>query len=130
MPQTGNHFIVPLKKTHLGWGTHRTTHTRPRINNEGYIPIPSKYSKSFNITNSNNKRQNNIYQFSTSDGFLKNEELKASGCVKRGNIYAKNLHGKGNLKLLGTWFINIQAKIGDLIKVEFISPTEILLTKL
>ena len=50
MPNTGNFYIATLKKTHLGWGTHRTTNSRPKIKNEGYIPIPSKYAFSFNIT--------------------------------------------------------------------------------
>jgi hypothetical protein len=130
MPNTGNYYIVTLKKTHLGWGTHRKTNSRPRINNEGYIPIPFKYALSFNITNLHFTKQSNIYKFSTSDGFLKDEELKASGNRKRGDKYAKNLHGNGNLKLLGTWFLQINVKIGDQIKVEFISPTEILLTRI
>lgn len=131
MPHTGNYFIATLSKTHLGWGTYRRTLSRPRINNEAYIPIPSKDAKAFNITNLHNlKIQSNVYKFSTSDGFIKNNELKASGSSKRGVMYAKNLHGYKDLKLLGTWFVNIQAKIGDQIKVEFISPTEILLTKL
>ncbi|KAF2339808.1 hypothetical protein [Flavobacterium tistrianum] len=130
MPHTGNQYIVPLKKTHLGWGTHRKTYSRARIGNEGYVPIPLKYAMSFNITNINNKRQSNIYKFSTSDGFFKDQELKASGFSKKGSIYAKNLHGNRNLKLLGAWFTHTQTKIGDLIKVEFVSPTEILLTKI
>lgn len=131
MPHTGNYFIATLSKTHLGWGTHRTTLSRPRINDEGYIPIPSKYAKSFNITNVHNlKIRSNIYKFSTSDGLIKDNELKASGNSVAGSIYAKNLHGNRSLKLLGIWFRNIQAVIGDQIKVEFISPTEILLTKL
>ncbi|PJJ09001.1 hypothetical protein CLU83_2316 [Flavobacterium sp. 1] len=130
MPNTGNYYLATLKKTHLGWGTHRKTNSRPQINNESYLPIPSKYALSFNITNLHFTKQSNIYKFSTSDNFLKNEELKASGNRKKGDIYAKNLHGYGDLKLLGKWFKHIQAQIGDQIKVEFISPTEILLTKI
>jgi len=130
MPTTGNQYIATLKKTHIGWGTHRTTTSRPKIYNEGYIPVPSKYAKAYTITNLHNKKQSNIYKFSTSDGFLKNEKLKASGNTKKGDIYAKNLHGNGNLKLLGTWFSHIKAQMGDQIKVEFISPSEILLTKI
>lgn len=130
MPRTGNVYIAILKKTHLGWGTHRKTNSRSKVKNEGYIPIPLKWSKAFNITNLHNKRQSNIYKFSTNDRFIEDGELKASGNSKKGNIYAKNLHGNGNLKLLGDWFRYINAQIGDQIKVEFISPSEILLTKL
>ncbi|WP_336958897.1 hypothetical protein [Chryseobacterium contaminans] len=129
MPNTGDTFLVTLKKTHLGWGTHRKTNSRPHISNEGYIPIPVKYARSFNITNMHNKKQSNVYKFSTSDGFLKDKELKASGNSIKGNIYAKNLHGNGDLKLLGTWFNHLQLQVGDVIKIEFVSPIEILLTK-
>lgn len=89
MPHTGNYFIATLKKTHLGWGTHRTTLSRPKIKDEGYIPIPSKYAKTFNITNLHNLKQSNIYKFSTSDGYIKDNELKASGSSIAGGIYAK-----------------------------------------
>ena len=130
MPNTGNFYIVALKKTHLGWGTHRKTNSRPKIKNEGYIPIPFKYALSFHITNLHYTKQSNIYKFSTNDGFIKERELKASGNRKRGDKYAKNLHGNGNLKLLGTWFLHNNMQIGDQVKVEFVSPTEILLTKI
>lgn len=130
MPTTGNSFIATLKKTHLGWGTHRKTNSRPKIKNEGYLPIPYKYALSFQITNLHYVKRSNIYKFSTSDKFYIDKELKASGNRKKGDIFAKNLHGKGDLKLLGTWFKHINAQIGDKIKVEFVSPTEILLTKI
>lgn len=130
MPKTGDYFVVSLKRTHLGWGTHRKTNSRPKINNEGYIPIPYKYAHAFQITNLHYTKRNNVYKFSTSDKFYVDEELKASGNNKKGDIYAKNLHGNGNLKLLGVWYKNIGIKIGDKIKVEFVSPTEILLTKI
>jgi hypothetical protein len=129
MPKTGDYYIATLKKTHVRWGTYRHTNSRARIGNEGYLPIPSNFAVSFNITNLHNSKQSNVYNFSTSDGFIKNKELKASGNHKRGDKFAKNLHGNGDLKLLGTWFMAINAQIGDCIKVEFLSPTEILLTK-
>jgi len=130
MPNTGDSYIVTLKKTHLGWGTHRKTNSRPKIKNEGYIPIPSKYAIAFQITNLHYKKRSNVYKFSTSDNFYVDQELKASGNRKKNDIYAKNLHGNGDLKLLGAWFKDINAQIGDNIKVEFISPIEILLTKI
>lgn len=130
MPKAGDCFIVSLKKTHLGWGTHRKKNSRSKIKNEGYIPIPYKYALSFQITNLHNKRRSNIYKFGTSDHFYVDKELKASGNRKKGDIYAKNLHGNGNLKLLGAWFKHVGAQIGDRIKVQFVTPTEILLTKI
>lgn len=132
MPVAGSFYIAILKKTHFRWGLLRYTSSRPKIRNEGFLPILIKYAKMFNITNKDGLRlgHSNIYNFNTSDGFLKGLELKASGSSKKGAVYAKNFHGNGNLKLLGTWFLHINAETGMQIKVEFISPTEILLTKL
>ncbi len=130
MPNTGNCFIATLKKTHLGWGTHRKTNSRPKIEEECYLPIPSNYALRFQITNLHYEGRSNVYKFSTSDKFYENQELKASGNKKKGDIYAKNFHGNGDLKLLGAWFKHINAQIGDEIKVEFVSPIEILLTKI
>ena len=77
----------------------------------------------------NNKKQSNLYKFITNVGFLKDKELKASGNRKKCDMYAKNLHGNGDLKLLGTWFNHLRLQVGDIIKIEFVSPSEILLTK-
>lgn len=130
MPNTGNTFIIMLKKTHLGWGTYRKTNSRTRIRNEGYIPIPINFAVGYQITNLHYKKQSNIYKFSTADGFFKDGELKASGNRRKGDKYAKNLHGNGNLKILGAWFKHIGAQVGDKIKVSFVSNSEILLTKI
>lgn len=129
MPEQHDEFIVTLGKTHLGWGTHRYTQTREVIYNEGYLPIPKKIAVALEIYMSNKKDANIIYTFSTNDGFYINEELKASGCSTKGDIYAKNLAGNGNLKLLGKWFTHIQAQVGDKIKISFTSPTTIILSK-
>jgi len=130
MAKTGESFEVTLKKTHVGWGTYRRTASRGLIPNEGYLPIPSKVAVSLNITNLHNKKQTNIYKFSTGDGFFKDEYLKASGNTKKGGIYAKNMHGNGNLKLLGAWYNHAGIIAGDKVKVEFTAPFEILLTKI
>lgn len=129
MPKTGNAFIVTLNKAHLGWGKHRHTETRPLINCEGYLPIPAKYAKAMGITNSN-ALANTLYNCTSADGKLDNVTLLASGCSRRGYKYAKQFAGKGNLKLLGTWFSQIKADIGDRVEIKFTSPTDILITKL
>lgn len=130
MAKTGDSFEVTLKKTHVKWGTHRKTSSRGSVPGEGYLPIPSKIAISLNITNLHNKSQSNIYKVSTNDGYLKDEYLKASGNTKKGGIYAKNMHGNRNLKLLGTWYQHAGITAGDKIKIEFIGPFEILLTKI
>ena len=37
MPKAGDRFIVEIKPSHLGWGTHRYTDTRDPIYGEGYM---------------------------------------------------------------------------------------------
>jgi hypothetical protein len=128
MPKKGDEFTVDLGKTHLGWGTHRYTDTREVIYEEGYLKVPKKIAKDLGMYMSNKKDANIIYTFSTDDGFYTNEELKASGCSTKGDIYAKNLAGNGDLKLLGKWFTHIKAKVGDEIKISFTSPTDIVLS--
>lgn len=129
MPKTGDKFISILKQTHLGWGIHRHTNSRRKRKDEGYIPISINDAKTFLIFN-NRTSNNRIFKFSTSDGYYRSEYLLASGNRGKGDLFAKNLHGYKNLKLLGYWFKHIKAQVGDRIEVEFLSPTEILLTKL
>ncbi len=123
MPKKGDEYTVALGKTHLGWGTHRYTTTRDVIYEEGYLKIPKPVAEKFDIYMSNKVGVNIIYNFST------NEKLKASGCSTKGDIYAKNFAGNGDLKLLGKWFTHIKAKVGDEIKISFTSPTDIILSK-
>lgn len=73
---------------------------------------------------------NNIYHCSSNDGYLKDVELKATGCNKAGDVHAKQFHGSGNLKLIGDLLHHINAKIDDDIEVKWINPSTILLTKL
>lgn len=132
MAKKGDFYIATLGETHLGWGTHRYTDSRPRIYNECYIPIPSLEAQRLELFNSNHSNPGlgiNEFNFSTSDGFMKGV-LKSSGNNSAGEIHAKNLHGSGNLKLLGPWFAHINANPGDRIMVEFTSPTDIILTKI
>jgi len=129
MPKKDDEYIVALGKTHLGWGTHRYTATRDVIYEEGYLKIPKPVAEKFDIYMSNKVGANIIYNFSTDDKFYTNEKLKASGCSTKGDVYAKNLAGDEDLKLLGKWFTHIKAKVGDEIKISFTSPTDIILTK-
>ena len=129
MPNAGDSFISTLKQAHLQWGSHRHTDTRGIVFGEGYLQIPAYIARNLNITNINSTN-NNVYLCSTSDGFLNNVNLKATGCSSAGSIHAKQFHGSGNLRLLGDWFHHINAQIGDQIRIDFIRPTEILLTKI
>lgn len=129
MPQVGDSFKITLKKAHLEWGSYRHTNSRGIVYGEGYLKIPAKYARKFNITNSNSSN-NNVYICNSGDGFLNETTVIASGSIRRGEIYAKQFQGSGDLKLLGGWYRHINAQIGDQVKIEFTSPTEILITKL
>ena len=127
MPKSGDQYTITLKETHLDWGNHRYTATRDIIYDEGYIPIPKDKAVAFEIYNVNESRANNIYTFSTADKFFTDEQLKASGCSEAGDRYAKQFHGNENLKLLGSWFTNCSAKVGDTITVTFTGPNSLIL---
>jgi hypothetical protein len=130
MPNAGDSYIVTLEEAHFNWGVHRHTNTRDPIPGEGYIKIPAANARQFNIYNSNEGNANILYNCSSADGFLNNEPLKACGCSKAGGVYAKQFQGDGNLKVLGQWFNNIGAQQGDQIEVRWISPTDIIVTRI
>ena len=71
----------------------------------------------------------NIFNCASKDGLFQGT-LRAQGCRKAGEIYAKQLAGDGNLKAIGTWYSQIGAKVGDKIQVTWISPTDILIEKI
>lgn len=110
-------YKVTLKKAHINWGEYRHTDTREKISEEGYIPIPSDVAKEYNILNSNSGATKEYQIFST-DGFLKGEIVIPSGSKEKGNPFAKQFQGKGNLKLIGKWYNYVNASIGDEIVVQ------------
>ncbi|MBE6049165.1 MAG: hypothetical protein E7214_00495 [Clostridium sp.] len=130
MAQNGDSYTVRLKEPHLMWGTKRYTNSRKRIYGEGYLPIPAPYARKYNIFNSNHSKTGigyNEFYTSSADNFFTGI-LKSSGCSEAGKIYAKNLHGSGDLKALGSWFEQVNADVGDYVEVKWTSPTNILLT--
>lgn len=129
MPTTGDSFTTILQQAHLEWGSHRHTDSRGIVYGEGYLQIPSDIAYDLEITNNKSNIRSAEYDFSTSDGFISNSKLLASGNQNR-EEFAKQFQGSGDLKLLGDWYHHINAQIGDQVQIDFISPTEILLTKL
>lgn len=130
MPNAGDTYIIELKKSHIEWGTHRYKSTRKRIYGEGYLPIPRGFAITHNIFNSNHSSGGYMCNCTSKDGHLKNVRLKAAGSYKRGDVYAKQFQGNGNLRLLGSWFKEIEAAVGDCVKITWISPTEIIIEKI
>jgi hypothetical protein len=129
MPKAGDHFIVELKPSHVDWGNYRYTDTREPIDGEGYIPIPLPKARSLGIYNSNYLHIGlgyNLFNCTSADGYFSGV-LKAAGSRKAGDIYAKQFEGSGDLKALGRWFRRCGAKVGDHVKVHWISSTDIII---
>ena len=129
MPRAGDYFIVELKRSHIDWGNHRYTDTRDPIDGEGYIPIPVNYARRFGIYNSNHSNTGlgyNLFNCISSDGYFEGV-LKAAGSKEAGDIYAKQFEGSGDLKALGRWFSEYGARVGDQVKVQWVSPTDIII---
>lgn len=134
MAKTGDSYVVTLKKAHLEWGTHRYTHTRGRIYGEGYLPIPARRARAYEIYNSNNTGGYdvlgvNIFNCQSRDGFL-NCEMKAQGCSTAGSVYAKQFSVDDDLRALGDWYAHIGAVEGDRVRVTWMSATDIVLEKI
>ena len=120
MPKENDYYIIKLKESHLkDWGTHRYTNTRERIDSESYIPIPKAKAEKYNILNNNQSKKNTIYTAKFKDTDVEIEVL-ASGSSKAGDKYAKQFHGKGNLKALTPGYEALGVQVGDEIKITFI----------
>lgn len=133
MAQCGNFYEITLKRPHLEWGSYRYTNSRGIIYGEGYIPIPANIAYSYEIFNQNGTNGQdilgqNIFHCHSADG-LYDGILRAQG-NQDDSRYAKQLAGDKNLKAIGTWFYQINAEIGDKIRVTWISPTEIRIEKI
>lgn len=124
MPQIGDSFTVEIKQAHIEWGTHRHSPTRNTILGEGYIQIPARYARQFQIYNSNNLSTSPVYTCSSVDGHLQNENLLASGNSQRGDILAKQFQGHGSLQTIGEWYDVVGARVGDLVRVDFTGPND------
>lgn len=127
MAVAGNSYTVILKEAHLRWGVHRYTNSRGLVYGEAYIPIPAHIARSFNIYNGNSPQNGfgfNTFNCISIDGFFSGV-LKSSGCSRRGEIYAKQFQGEGNLKALGAWFAHVNARVGDHVEVTWTSQTDI-----
>lgn len=133
MPVKGNCFVVKLKKTHIEWGTHRYTDSREPIYGETYIPIPSDVAYKFSIYNSKldgDDYGTNLYNYKAYIGNTVHSTgtLKAQGSQCK-PIYAKNLSGNNNLKMLSPWIYAAGIIVGDKVEILFTSSTDLELRK-
>ncbi len=133
MAQAGDFYTVTLKKAHLEWGTHRYTNSRGKVYGEGYIKIPSDAAYSFGLLNSNGTSYKdilgqNLFYCKSKDGLYEGI-LRAQG-DQNDTRYAKQFSADNDLKAIGSWYSAINANVGDVVQVTWISPTEIIIEKL
>lgn len=129
MANAGDSYTVTLTRAPLEWGTHRYTGSRNRIYGEGYIPIPSNVARMYELYNGNGTGNldvlgENIFRCVSADGVYRGV-LRAQGCKRAGDIYAKQFSADGDLKAVGSWYASMGADIGDEVRVTWISPTDI-----
>ncbi|KYM56185.1 hypothetical protein A2U17_00020 [Fusobacterium necrophorum subsp. funduliforme] len=132
-------FIVDIKDIHLDWGIDRNP-GRDREIGEGYIKIPISDAQRLNLYNSkfgngvfiegHDEYGKNLFHAKFVDGFLEGKDviLKTSGNSGVGStnyVYAKNLHGAGDLKLIKNWFLYAKATTNNKVRVTVISPDTI-----
>ena len=84
MPKSGDQYKVSIKMSHLDWGRHRYTHTRERIEGEGYVKIPKSAAIGYGIM------LGNCYTATFSDGFP-SFAIRAAGNSTAGDPYAKQV---------------------------------------
>lgn len=70
----------------------------------------------------------NLFYCHSADGHFQGT-LRAQGNQDQ-TTYAKQFSADGNLRAIGRWYANIGAVPGDIIRVSWTSPTDILIEKL
>lgn len=133
MAQAGDSYVVELKQAHLEWGEHRYTNSRGIVYGEGYIPIRAEDAYRFNIQNQNGTGYRdimgvNLFNCESSDGLFRGV-LRAQGNQSNAR-FAKQFAGDNNLKAIGLWYSQIDAQVGDRVKVTWLSPTDIKIERL
>lgn len=127
MAKAGDEFTITFRSAApLKWGTRRQHETRDKIAGERYIPIPRKLAKAYGVRNSNcgTGLGINIFKAHSTEGIFQGE-LKAAGCSKAGDVFAKQFQGNGDLKALEPWFTYHHAQIGDQVKIHWVTDDEI-----
>lgn len=132
MAKKGDCFEITLNESHYDWGEHRYTGSRTKRPGEGYIPIPAACAREYKLYNGNKTASKdvlgeNIFNCRSTDGKFCGV-IKSQGCGEEGDIYAKQFAGNNDLRAIGTWYKEAGASIGDRVKVEFVSPTDIEIT--
>lgn len=134
MANAGDTFTVELNRSQLEWGTFRFTGSRGLRYGEGYLKIPKQVARTLRLFNNNHTNGNdiigeNIFYATSADGLF-NGPLRSEGCTNAGDPYAKQFAGDKDLMALGYWYAQINAQVGDFVRVTFTSPTDVVLEKI
>ena len=127
MPKAGDRLNVFFNsEAPLPWGTHRYHNSRTRRSGERYIPIPRKEAKRLGLRNSNcgTGFGINLFNVHSTDGHFSGV-LMTAGCSRRGDMYAKQFQGYGNLRALLPWLELHNAQVGDEVQFDWTSTTDI-----
>lgn len=126
MPSAGDSYVVQVKPSHIDWGEYRNPTNREPINGESYVKIPSEYARRYRIV------RGTFYTAHFVNG-NPDMRIKASGNgpLENGVQLAKQFEGVGHgaCKAFTPWYQSSGIGVGDWIKVEFLSPTDILFSK-
>lgn len=125
MAKKGDSYTVVIEAAHIDWGVHRNPTNRPIIEGESYVKITSDAARDFEI------KRGNEYMAHFTNG-MPSMAIKAAGNgpMKNGIQYAKQFEGigYGACKAFTPWYTSYNAKVGDKVRVEFISDKDILFT--
>ncbi len=125
MANKGDSYTVRIEEAHINWGVYRNPTNRPVIEGESYVKIPSRVARDYKI------ERGNEYVAHFTNG-IEAFKIKASGNgpYEDGIQYAKQFEGigQGACKAFTPWYNSCNAKVGDEILVEFLSPADILFT--
>ena len=119
MATTGDYLTVELQDVHLNWGTVSSDGSRNRHSDEVYIPIHMDVARNLDLFNDGT-------EFSVHG---QNFRVKATGTQGTTTIYGKNLTSANGLRPLGRYLKGqLNATPGDIVRVEWLSDTEVEIT--
>lgn len=126
MAKKGDYYIVEVLQSHISWGTYRNPTNRKLIDGESYVKIPAKYARDYGIV----RNMEYIAYFDNDFGPIR-IQASGNGPFEDGIQFAKQFEGIGfgACKAFTPWYVSSDIKVGDKIKVLFLSDNEILFIK-
>lgn len=124
MPKAGDSFTVTIKKSHIDWGDEtRNPTNRDKVKGESYVKIPAEYARKYDLF------RGSEYNASFTNG-SPSIKIKSAGNGPADGKYGKQFEGIGSgaCKAFTPWYKSCGAKVGDKVKAEFTSSSDIKFT--